>query len=496
MPDILETTSQSELVGLRPDTKFDDSPGEQLLVGHPWGVHRMRGVPPGLRARLERLCVEPVDVPTVDHAVARFLASFPFLVVRTILADGVPVLRLEPIAEAARPVPTGLGVGSGIRLSRFAYCRRLGEQFVVESPLALYRATLLAPELATILARLAHPCAVTDLAVDAHVLAELAGAGLLDVLDVADAGDEGERDTRLRGWSFHDLLFHTRSRSGRHDYPIGGTFPFGLDAPFPPAVKPTTDGAVVSLFRPDLADVAARDVSFTEVLESRRSIRGHGSRGMSADQLGEFLYRTMRVRHRVGPNPPDWPYQSSSRPYPGGGAAYEIEAYLVANRCEGLARGVYHYDPLDHRLHVVHGPGAELTDLLGSYRTGLSATPDVLFVLTCRFQRLNHKYESIPYGVALRDLGALYQTFYLTATSMGLAACAIGNGDIEVANRVLGLEFTEESSIGEFVLSSMPPDANVAVEHNERTLGPTFLDGHDSNWAGRHSRLFRRKRSA
>lgn len=501
----------AELVSLRPDTKFVEDANEGLLIGHRWGVHRIGRPPDGFRGCLEQLLAGSMRVPPsrtghitrLQRLFAHIYTAFPFLLVRTILsADGVRLLRLEPLGKAAQSSAVTLTAETRLMLSRFVYFRRLDGEFVMESPLALYRASLLTPELGGVVAALTRPRSVGELVqehgVECRVLAELVGAGLLHTVE--PGGDEPslpEDDARrLRSWSFHDLLFHTRSRSGRHDYPAGGTFPFRDREPFLPAVKPAVRGERVRLFRPDLTEVAARDVSLTEVLESRRSVRTYGPCGMSADQLGEFLYRTLRVRYRVGPLSEDSPYQSSSRPYPSGGAVYDTETYLVVHRCEGLARGVYHYDPLAHELRVLHGSGPGFKDLFGSYRTAVPAAPDVLFVFTSRFGRLSLKYESISYGVALRNLGALYQTLYLVATSMSLAACAVGIGDIEATSRALGVEFTEEPAIGEFVLGSMPPNGDAAAELYKRRLEPTFLDGNDSDWAAQHSRLLRREDQA
>ena len=38
------------------------------------------------------------------------------------------------------------------------------------------------------------------------------------------------------------------------------------------------------------------------------------------------------------------------RPYRGGGALHELELYVAVNACDGMAPGLYHYDPLPHRL--------------------------------------------------------------------------------------------------------------------------------------------------
>lgn len=43
---------------------------------------------------------------------------------------------------------------------------------------------------------------------------------------------------------------------------------------------------------------------------------------------------------------------------------------------------------------------------------------------------------------------------YLVATAMEFAPCALGGGDSDLFVRAAGLEYTVESSVGEFVLGS------------------------------------------
>ncbi|MFD0530627.1 hypothetical protein ACFQ1I_34450 [Kitasatospora arboriphila] len=52
----------------------------------------------------------------------------------------------------------------------------------------------------------------------------------------------------------------------------------------------------------------------------------------------------------------------------------------------------------------------------------------------------------------------VYQTLYLVATAMGLAPCGLGSGDTDAAARALGLDWTAESSVGEFLIGSRPSD--------------------------------------
>ena len=84
----------------------------------------------------------------------------------------------------------------------------------------------------------------------------------------------------------------------------------------------------------------------------------------------------------------------------------------------------------------------------------------VLVILASRFQRMSWKYNSSSYHATLKNVGALYQTMYLVATAMGLAPCGLGGGDSELFCQATGLQFHEETSVGEFMLGSLPADVD------------------------------------
>jgi SagB-type dehydrogenase family enzyme len=268
-----------------------------------------------------------------------------------------------------------------------------------------------------------------------------------------------DADPALAQWEFHDLLFHSRSRPGPHDYPVGGTYPFLGRIPPLPALKPEMRGEGVPLAIPDLSKIEKQDVSLDLVMNRRKSVRTYGAEPMTAAQLGEFLYRVARVQNIFEKNPAQLRYyQSSRRPYPSGGAAYDLEVYIVVHRCAGLARGLYHYDPLNHQLRKLAGRDACLDALLAHAQGAavLQAKPQVLIVLTSRFQRLSWKYRGLAYATTLKNVGVLFQTMYLVATAMQLAPCALGTGNSSLFAEALGIEFFVESSVGEFVLGSLP----------------------------------------
>ena len=160
------------------------------------------------------------------------------------------------------------------------------------------------------------------------------------------------------------------------------------------------------------------------------------------------------------------------KPTPGGGALHEIEIYPLVENCRGLARGLYHYRALDHELVKVAEPGPELDSLSNIMAiTGTLQQPSQIgLILAARFQRVQFKYQSMAYAVMLKNLGAMYQTMYLVATAMQLAPCALGGGHADLFSRAAGLDYLEESSIGEFMLGTRAAqrtrtDPNVSGGH-------------------------------
>jgi SagB-type dehydrogenase family enzyme len=229
-----------------------------------------------------------------------------------------------------------------------------------------------------------------------------------------------------------------------------------------PAVKPAApdaDGRIIPLRRPTAADTAA-DPPFAAVLEARRSIREYGETPISARQLGEFLHRVACVRELRPANADlSGAYETTLRPYPGGGACYELELYLVVQRCLNLPAGLYHYDPLAHCLRRLCGPSPR-TEALLAHAAGAggipAGAPQVLIGVTARFARVSWKYGGLAYALVLKDVGALYQTMYLVATAMGLAPCALGGGDSDLLAAAIGSDYFAESAVGEFLLGSRP----------------------------------------
>ena len=346
-------------------------------------------------------------------------------------------------------------------LSRFAYLHQVKGQMILESPLSKAKVCLHDWRGAASIAKLTQPQTIAELVVPTltteeikQFLALLLAAGMLSIETSAVDSKSLEADNSLTQWDFHDLLFHTRSRQGRCDRAMGATYRFADTIEPLPAVKPQMSSKTVQLYKPNLKQPKAQDMSLTEAIETRRSLKTYAQTPITAQELGEFLYRTARVKQLVKTEQGEY----TSRPYPSGGGLYELELYPLIDTCTGIDSGCYHYDPLNHQLCQLGKPTKDSERLLKDawYASGQQDRPQILIAIAARFPRLSWKYESIAYSLVLKHVGSLYQTMYLVATAMNLAPCALGSGNADLFAKVSGTNYYGESSVGEFILGSSP----------------------------------------
>jgi oxazoline/thiazoline dehydrogenase len=386
---------------------------------------------------------------------------------RTVVSsEGLRLATLRPLSPRFVPRDDRTDRAERYVLSRFAYSRAEDGETILECPLSAARVVLHDWRASAVLHALAHPCRVDQLQADVPGLSPEAAGALLRLLLAAGMvgrADAESESAALRCWEFHDLLFHSRSRAGRHGQAIGGTYRLAGTVDPPPVLGTSRAERWVTLYRPDLDRLEREDPPFAWVQEARRSIREYGERPLSVRQLAEFLYRVGRLADYRSAT--IWAPQGAvsfplaPRPYPAGGGLYELDLYVVARSCEGLDSGLYYYDPERHRLGWLSGGPTDLDALAFDAGLAASVPPDelqVLIIAAARFQRVAWKYVSIAYSLILKDVGVLFQTMYLVATAMGLAPCAIGCGDSDAFARAAGTDYYAETSVGEFLLGSRP----------------------------------------
>jgi SagB-type dehydrogenase family enzyme len=508
---------RSELWSFREDVNVELEPGDGPVRLHSrWGEVTVQQPSPPVRESLSRMRLGPVSLenvigarqaPASDHGTAaddalaqrialyRVLERLQPLIIRSLcLESGQPLLSVVPLTARSRFRPVPLAADVPVRLSTFAELRTDGNEYRLESPLALHRVVLHRAEAMRLIAPLASPSTPAASAaagssmpsIAADALEYLAAAGMV-VVAQSPAGNAPvfaeDTDPALAGWSPVDMMFHTSSTLGRHDHNFGITYPTGQTASAEPVVKPQA-GRYIALHRPRWEDLCAADPPLTAAIEGRRSLRHYSSAAITVAELGELLYRTARVRSLITAGPgghdvsaaAEAEAELSDRPYPSGGAGYELELYITAGNCSGLSSGVYHYDPLGHRLELVSADPAHVHELLTCARVGaaMAAPPPVLITMTARFRRLSWKYEGLAYRLVLMHVGVLIQSLYLVCTAMRLAPCALGAVSIDAAERAFGTDWRIEPCVGQFMVGSEPGPSDRAGR---------WRDVNDAQWA-------------
>jgi len=450
------------LLSFRDDVYIESDPREPSIVFHSrWADIVLPRPAAQVSEALRRMTLGPVSLynaigngpelaelgtvlDRLDHLVVHSLGTVP----------GQPLISVIPMTERARfQLPRALPPRPS-RLSRLAMIRTDGSNYSIESPLSLHRVTLHGSEaLAELgpLFRAVRPSAAQQR--QHSMISYLTTAGM--IVQAASASPHGkaefaeDTDPALAPWAPIDLMFHTRSTLGRHDYDFGATYPLGDEGGVEPVVKPSLGQGWIALPRPTW-DQRRAEPSLSAVLEGRYTAREYGTQPLTAAELGELLYRAARVRSLSGSADPSSTAATSDRPYPSAGDCYELEVYPVLDRCVGIARGAYHYDPYRHGLEEIetHPSGVDELLEMGRVMAGLRAIPPAQFIVTARFRRISWKYDKISYALALRDVGALIQSLALVGTMIGLAVGELDSADIDTSARVLRLDWRTESSIG------------------------------------------------
>lgn len=199
----------------------------------------------------------------------------------------------------------------------------------------------------------------------------------------------------------------------------------------------------------------------TQPLEA--SLRGPASspqRRLRLDELAQILHLTAGVTARRGGR--------ALRAAPSSGALFPSELYVAARAVDGLAPGLYHYDPEHHRLALLGPPPATL----GAPEAD---DADALLVLSAIFRRTGYKYHNRAYRYAAADAGHLLENLRLASHQAGMRAALLPRFDEALAARALAIDGVEEGVLAMMALRRPEAISAAAPGAHTRRAAPAYI---------------------
>jgi SagB-type dehydrogenase family enzyme len=323
-------------------------------------------------------------------------------------------------------------------VSELAIVSWRGGDVQITSPVARTTFSSGEPSVLRVLSAFAVPRRIEDVVQDfgSQDVAALIGKWIAAAI-LVDA--DSPQLAAVHHWDRDALALHASSRDRRFRKTPGHTTP---------AVAPRRSEVVIPLA--PAGAVPGSDLA--ALLDARRSRRVWASAPIGFQTFSD-LFR-LSARNRSHPQHTG----HLSRPYPSGGAAYSLELYPVLGNdaVDSLASGVYRYLPEAHALELVSPFEPDYRPfLVAAGRAAGTTPPPVAIVITSRYARQSEEYSRLAYSLVLKEVGGLFQTLYLVAESLGLAACALGGGTpAGLLADLCNTTELEEPVVGEFAIGA------------------------------------------
>ena len=179
-----------------------------------------------------------------------------------------------------------------------------------------------------------------------------------------------------------------------------------------------------------------------DLLMARATCRNFDPAPLPAVAVAAVLHRVFAARAALELAPGATMLKKTS---PSGGGLHPIEAFVLVQRVDGLAPGLYHYHCQAHALEPMAGlspdAAAQAAHELVAGQPWFAAAP-VLVLMAARYPRTYWKYRghAKAWKVVQLDAGHLSQTFYLAATELGLGAFVTGAINDACGERLFGLD--------------------------------------------------------
>jgi len=192
---------------------------------------------------------------------------------------------------------------------------------------------------------------------------------------------------------------------------------------------------------PDPRGIKVKPVDLSDAINNRVSVRAYSDESLSLDELSYVLWSTQGVKE-VTKRP------ATQRTVPSAGARHCFETYVLVNRVEGLAPGLYRFMAIDHKLLEI-----DMSDDIaervtaGCFGQRFVYNSAITLVLTAVRYRMMWRYTERGYRYMHLDAGHVMQNLYLCAEAIDSGACAIAAFYDDQLNETLGIDGEEQFTV-------------------------------------------------
>lgn len=193
--------------------------------------------------------------------------------------------------------------------------------------------------------------------------------------------------------------------------------------------------------RIQLDNIEVPITKLSEIIKKRRSARKFSGLPISKNDLFHLLFFSCGITY-FGKTP-----DASRRPYPSAGGRYPLEVYPIVLKCEGIKKGLYHYNLKENSLELLVEENFNkwLIKITGGEKWIEKAA--IVFAITGVLDRTRIKYTNRGYKYILIEAGHLGQNICLLTTEVGLGSCCIGGFIDDEVNKLIDINLQKEVAL-------------------------------------------------
>lgn len=194
---------------------------------------------------------------------------------------------------------------------------------------------------------------------------------------------------------------------------------------------------IIELPKPEKSVIKKADIF--DCIGDRKSRRKYTDEPLSLAELSYLLWATQGIKKILSNG------KIGLRTVPSGGCMHPFETYLAINNVTGLKKGLYRYQPVDHKLVKLFNPASMPKKLTkAALDQDFVGNCAVTFIWSAVPYKTEWRYTLEAKKIILQDSGHLCQNLYLACESINCGTCAIGAYHQKLFDKLCWLDGKDE----------------------------------------------------